>query len=103
MFRYLRPCKEANALSAILICSTRHSSALTRKKGRANSARPGPGGFRTVLLTHEHYVFGEGILLVLAERPRRLEMIVIDEFVHRAMHVPVIGTLQIAGAFKIKR
>jgi Transposase IS116/IS110/IS902 family len=43
-------------------------------------------------------VFGESIFLVLAERPSRLEMIVVQELVRGVMHVAIVGGFQVGDA-----
>src|SRR5713226_3834642 len=49
------------------------------------------------------HVFRKGILLFFPERPGGLEMIVVDKGVHRVMHVPVIGALQVRYAHQFER
>src|SRR6266850_761431 len=55
-----------------------------------------------LLRSHVRHILRERILLVFAERPGGLEMIVVNKRVRRVMHVPAVGALQVRDAFQIE-
>ena len=57
---------------------------------------------RRSLLSHVNHFFGEGVLLIFLEGPGSLEVIVVDEFVDRVMHVSVVRGLEIGGVLEIE-
>jgi len=48
------------------------------------------------------HLFREGVLLFFLEGPGGFEMIVVDKRVHRVMHVPITGILQVRDAHQVK-
>src|SRR5712692_7861696 len=71
------------------------------RPGRSGSCATSESFF--LLRPDVRHVFRKRVLVVFAERPGGLEMVVVDKRVHRVMHVPVIGALQVRDAHQIKR
>src|SRR5580700_2697383 len=56
----------------------------------------------SLLRAHVCDVFGESVLLILAEGPGGFEVIVVEEGVGGVMHVPGVGVLQIRNAHQFE-
>src|SRR6266700_7126743 len=87
-----------------LSLDARHSTSVTNTKARRvawplNTPRK---LIWDLLRPDIRHIFREGVFLVLAESPRRLEMVVVNKSISGVMHVAVVGALQIGDAHQLE-